>query len=61
MVFQIDFKSPTSKILNINFLMSKFSKFCQEVDNFKRKNFPWGKRFIFPTKFELKIQEAKQG
>jgi hypothetical protein len=48
-------KAPHQKILNINFLM------CQEVDNFKRKNFLWGKRFIFPTKFELKIQEAKQG
>jgi hypothetical protein len=45
----------------LHFLLSKFSKHCQDVDKFKRNNFAFGKKFKFPTKFVLKIQEAKQG
>jgi hypothetical protein len=30
------------------------------VNNFKRDNFPLGKKCKFATEFELKIQEAKQ-
>jgi hypothetical protein len=33
----------------------KFSKLYQVVVNFKRDNFTFGNRFIFPTEFELKI------
>jgi hypothetical protein len=28
-----------------------------EKDKFKRNNFPFGKKFKFPTEFELQIQE----
>jgi hypothetical protein len=34
-----------------------FSKLFQVVDNFKRDNFTCGKKFKFPTEFELKIWE----
>jgi hypothetical protein len=37
---------------------AKFSQLYQGVVIFKRNNFPFGKKFKFPTDFELKIQEA---
>jgi hypothetical protein len=37
----------------------KFSKLYQMVDNFNRDDFPFGKKFRFPTASELKIQERK--
>jgi hypothetical protein len=36
----------------------KISQLYQGVETFKRNNFPFGKKFNFPTDFELKIQEA---
>jgi hypothetical protein len=36
----------------------KLSQIYQGVETFKRNNFPSGKKFKFPTNFELKIQEA---
>jgi hypothetical protein len=36
----------------------KFSKLYHGVETFKRNNFPFGKKFKFPTDIELKIQEA---
>jgi hypothetical protein len=36
----------------------KFSQLYQGVETFKRNNFPFGKKFRFPTDFELKIHEA---
>jgi hypothetical protein len=38
-------------------MVSQISKVWQEVDKFKRNNFPFGKDFKSPTEFELKIQE----
>jgi hypothetical protein len=30
------------------------------VDKFKRNNFPFGKKFKFPTEFDLKFRKQKQ-
>jgi hypothetical protein len=37
----------------------KFAQLYQGVETFKRNNFPFGKKFKFPTDIELKIQKAK--
>jgi hypothetical protein len=37
----------------------KNSKLGKVKDKFKRNNFPFGKKFKFPTEFELKIQKRK--
>jgi hypothetical protein len=41
-------------------MVPQIPKVCKVEDNFRRNNFPFGKKFKFLTELELKIQESKQ-
>jgi hypothetical protein len=55
-LFQYFNYSELAKYENYNSFYPKISKPGQVVDKLKRNNFPFGKKFKFPTPFELKIQ-----
>jgi hypothetical protein len=56
-LFQYFYYSKFEKCKSCTSFPPNFSKLLQVVDNFKRDNFTFGKKFKFPTKFELKIWE----
>jgi hypothetical protein len=58
-LFQYFNYSKLAKIQKLYLMFSKFFKLYHVVDNFKRKNFPFGKKFKLPTKVELKFQGLK--
>jgi hypothetical protein len=41
-------------------MVPQIPKVFKVEDNFRRNNFPFGKKFKFLTELELKIQESKQ-
>jgi hypothetical protein len=57
-LFQYFYYSKFEKYKSCTSYSPNFSKLYQVVDNFQRDNFTFGKKLIFPTKFELKIWEV---
>jgi hypothetical protein len=58
-LFQYFSYSKFEKYKSCTSLSPIFSKLFQVVGNFNRDNFPFGKKFRFPTASELKSQEIK--
>jgi hypothetical protein len=56
--FQISNQFKFAKYENGTYVTQKISNLCMLEDKFKRNNFPSGKKFKFPTKCELQIQET---
>jgi hypothetical protein len=57
-LFQYDPKLSVPKYKTKSSLSPKISKLSRLADKFKWNNFTFGKKFKFPTEFELQNQEA---
>jgi hypothetical protein len=57
-LFQYFYYSKFEKYKSCTSYSPTFSKLYQVVDNFKRDNFTFGKKFKFSTEFELKNWEV---